>query len=114
MSSVLDCRYEIKNRLNLLSCNPRKPLNELFNSGAVLKVLEECPDRHSRFAEDPSAADLGWVPFDCGEKGDSSAEPEPGGSAARRGERGRGMAPDIVFTRWPQQSVRGTLEAWIA
>jgi len=38
----------------------------------------------------------------AGEEVDSSAEPEPGGSAARRGERGRVMAPDIVFTRWPQ------------
>ena len=64
-SSVLDCRYEIKNRLNLLSCDPRKPPNELFNGGAVLKVLEECPNRHSRFGEDLSAADLGWVLFDC-------------------------------------------------
>ena len=64
MSSVLDCRYEIKNRLNLLSCDPRKPLNELFNGGAVLKVLEECLDRHSRFGKDPSSADLGWDPFD--------------------------------------------------
>ena len=38
----------------------------------------------------------------AGEEVDSSAEPEPGGSAARRSARGRVMAPDIVFTRWPQ------------
>ena len=64
-ASVLDCRYEITNRLNLLSCDPRTPLNELFDGAAVLKVLGRCPNRQSRFGEDPSAADLGWVPFDC-------------------------------------------------
>jgi hypothetical protein len=56
----------LKHRLNLLSGDPRKPLNELVNSGAVFEVLDECPNRHSRLGEDPSAADLGWVPFDCG------------------------------------------------
>ena len=60
-SSVLDCRRELKHRLNLLSGDSGKPLNEFVNGGAVFEVLEKCPNRHSRFGEDPSPADLGWV-----------------------------------------------------
>jgi hypothetical protein len=31
--------------LNLLTTDPGKPLEELIDGGAVLKVLEKCPDR---------------------------------------------------------------------
>lgn len=51
---------------NLLGRDARKPLHELRNLCAVLKVFKQRGNRHARAAEHPSAADAFRIPFDGG------------------------------------------------
>lgn len=58
------CVFE--NSLGLLSDDPGKPCEELFQPGARFEVLEQRCDRHPRTTEDPNAAHPIFVTFNGG------------------------------------------------
>ena len=59
-------RSMFQNGANLLGCNTGKPLHELRNLCAVLKVFKQRGNSHARAAEHPGAADTLRVPLDGG------------------------------------------------
>ena len=56
-------RRVFKHGLDLGACDPGKPLQKLIDTGPVLEVLEQRPDRDPRPLEDPHATDLLGIPL---------------------------------------------------